>query len=123
MGGHDHHHHVELPKVPDPNIYKVEESPNMTRLQKRLAAKGLSYPWARNEVWRCQLKKKVSWLENTVFLDLCTKGWKIWVPLLILTIATEKYFGISYHGHVNHNILRGRNDLNDHHNDHHGGHH
>lgn len=107
-----HHHHVEVPPVPDYTIYRVEDSPQMSKTAKRLEAHGLKDPWARNHVWRCLLLKDKPWIQKTVLLDLFTYGWKIWVPLVIATIAVEKYFGIEYHVHVGHH--EGHGD------DHHG---
>nr|XP_018898613.1 PREDICTED: NADH dehydrogenase [ubiquinone] 1 beta subcomplex subunit 3 [Bemisia tabaci] len=59
-GGHGHgdgHHHAvvgetPLTKVPDWRIYKVEDVPDLMRMQRTLAQKGLKDPWARNHVWR-----------------------------------------------------------------------
>ena len=45
MGG-DHHHH-DILKVPDWKMYKVENSPELMRVQEALARKGLSDPWLR----------------------------------------------------------------------------
>ena len=64
--GHDHHHHgpriinsvikYEIPeaghhvepfKSPDWRIYKVENAPELQRVQNRLAALGLRDPWLR----------------------------------------------------------------------------
>ncbi|KAF5294102.1 hypothetical protein FQR65_LT10926 [Abscondita terminalis] len=53
MGGHGEQHL----KVPDYRIYKVENVPELVKLQKMLAAQGLSDPWARNEVWRYDPKQ------------------------------------------------------------------
>merc|ERR1712071_25147 len=48
MGGHG------VMKVPDWKIYKVENIPELMKVQEALAKKGLSDPWLRNEVWRYQ---------------------------------------------------------------------
>ena len=42
MGGHGHH--VKTPLVPDPSIYKVEDSPYLMKIKKRLEKKGLKDP-------------------------------------------------------------------------------
>lgn len=100
MGGD--HHHVKVPKVPDASIYnKVEEYPYLNNVQKRLAEKGLKDPWLRNHVWREMLKDNIpKYRRNWIMLDLLTHGWKVWVPLLGLTIAAETFLGIDYHaGH------------------------
>lgn len=46
MGG-DHHHHGPKVVIPDWRIYKVEDAPELVRVQKMLAAKGLKDPWLR----------------------------------------------------------------------------
>ena len=106
MGGH--HHEVHVPKVPDYSIYKIEDAPELVKLQERLAKKGLKDPWLRNHVWRYTLTPKTR-TSHWVFLHFATKGWKIWVPLVGLTIAVEHFLGIDYHAHG--------------HGDGHGGHH
>ncbi|KAG8302935.1 electron transport chain [Homalodisca vitripennis] len=45
MGG-DHHHHHKV-EVPDYRIYKVEDCPELVRVQQELARKGLKDPWLR----------------------------------------------------------------------------
>ena len=98
MGGD--HHHVQIPKVPDPSIYKIEDSELLMDIQKRLADKGLKDPWLRNYVWRTQLPKKFS-NPKWVLLKGFTYGWQIWVPALAITFAVESFLGIDYnhHGH------------------------
>jgi len=45
MGGdHGHHHKYE---VPDYRIYKVEDCPQLLKVQRALAQKGLKDPWLR----------------------------------------------------------------------------
>jgi hypothetical protein len=45
MGGdHGHHHKYE---VPDYRIYKVEDCPQLVKVQRALAQKGLKDPWLR----------------------------------------------------------------------------
>merc|ERR1712071_153676 len=64
MGGHG------VMKVPDCKSYKVENIPELMKVQEALAKKGLSDPWLRNEVWRYQQSewgtKKSRW-QNSVF--------------------------------------------------------
>ncbi|XP_058807212.1 NADH dehydrogenase [ubiquinone] 1 beta subcomplex subunit 3 [Phymastichus coffea] len=99
MGGHDHHH-VKTPPVPDASIYKVEDYPYLNNIQKRLAKHGLKDPWLRNHVWREMLKDSVpKYKRNWIMLDMLTRGWKLWVPLVGLTIAVEQFLGIDYHAH------------------------
>ena len=68
MGGHHHGpniekgvikydipleaHHVEEFKAPDWRKFKVENAPELVKVQSRLAQRGLKDPWLRNEVWR-----------------------------------------------------------------------
>lgn len=47
MGGHDHGHHHEPYKVPNPNIYKVENAKELVYLRDELAKRGLKDPWIR----------------------------------------------------------------------------
>lgn len=95
--GHDH-----IPKVPSPDIYKVENVPQLKRVQEKLAAQGLKDPWLRNEVWRFQQNEPVTWKRN---LRAATRGMRLGIPAFLITIAIEQYFGIDYgHGHhENHN--------------------
>ncbi|XP_014212206.1 NADH dehydrogenase [ubiquinone] 1 beta subcomplex subunit 3 [Copidosoma floridanum] len=98
MGGH---HKPHIPEVPDASKFKVESSEFLMDIQKKLGEKGLKDPWLRNHVWRTDQwkgKKHPDW----VLLRIFTYGWKIWVPLVIGTIAVESFLGIDYHGHSNH---------------------
>ncbi|XP_076648358.1 NADH dehydrogenase [ubiquinone] 1 beta subcomplex subunit 3 [Halictus rubicundus] len=86
--------HGEIPKVPSPDIYKVEDIPRLMLVRKMLAERGLTSPWLRNDVWRYRevpvtRKQHIWWL--------CTRGLKVGIPLFILTIAIEKYYGIEPH--------------------------
>lgn len=48
MGGHgDHHGHHAPYTVPKPEIYKIENAPQVQETQKALAKRGLKDPWAR----------------------------------------------------------------------------
>jgi len=50
MGGGHHHERLQ---IPDWKIYQVgDHTPNLQKIQHRLAARGLKDPWIRNEVWR-----------------------------------------------------------------------
>ncbi|XP_014480008.1 PREDICTED: NADH dehydrogenase [ubiquinone] 1 beta subcomplex subunit 3 [Dinoponera quadriceps] len=99
---HDHGAEHTL-KIPDPNIYKVEDVPELKRVQEELAKRGLKDPWLRNYVWRYQ--------STTKFLPrgipLVFRGWKIGVPAFLITIAVEQYFGIDYSGHSHHEDSHG----------------
>jgi len=92
MGGHGHQPY----KIPNPDIYKVEDVPELKHVQEVLAKKGLKDPWLRNYVWRYQ-RTQSSFMRGLVTL---TRGWKLGIPAFLITIAVEQYFGIDYgHGH------------------------
>ncbi|XP_020283854.1 NADH dehydrogenase [ubiquinone] 1 beta subcomplex subunit 3 [Pseudomyrmex gracilis] len=94
MGGHSHQPY----KIPSPDVYKLEDVPELQRVQEKLAKKGLKDPWLRNYVWRYKGT-------DTPFkrgLITLTRGWKLGVPAFLITIAIEQYFGIDYHGGHNH---------------------
>lgn len=87
------HGHEPPYEIPNPNIYKVEDVPQLKKVQDKLAEKGLKDPWLRNYVWRYQ-KRPYSTLKYF------TRGARVGIPLFLLTIAVENYFGIDYgHGH------------------------
>lgn len=46
MGGHGHGHGAPY-KVPDANIYKVEDVPKLVEVKEALARQGLKDPWLR----------------------------------------------------------------------------
>lgn len=95
MGGHDAHHKAPY-KIPSPDIYKVEDVPELKRIQERLAKLGLKDPWLRNHVWR--YRRSASPLMRG--LITVTRGIRIGVPAFLITLAVEKYLGIDYsHGH------------------------
>lgn len=96
MGGH---HKPQIPKVPDASIYKVEDCEYLMGIQNKLAVKGLKDPWLRNHVWRTNMIK-LRPHPNWIILRAMTWGWKIWVPLVIGTIAVESFLGIDYHVHL-----------------------
>ncbi|KOC65397.1 NADH dehydrogenase [ubiquinone] 1 beta subcomplex subunit 3 [Habropoda laboriosa] len=88
MGGHG------VPyKIPSPDIYKVEDVPELKWVQEELAKKGLKDPWLRNEVWRYTA------LSGTPFsrtFEGLTRGFKYAIPAFLITIAIEQAFGITY---------------------------
>ncbi|XP_076375502.1 NADH dehydrogenase [ubiquinone] 1 beta subcomplex subunit 3 [Megalopta genalis] len=86
-------HGDEIPKVPSPDVYKVEDVPELMMVREELAKKGLKDPWLRNEVWRYHdlrmpLKKqsRIIW----------SRGLMLGIPAFLITIAVEKYYGIEY---------------------------
>ena len=98
MGGHGHGHEPPY-KVPNHEIYKWEDVPELRKMQEKLAKSGLKDPWARNEVWRFHkgYGTLTSRCINTFF-----RGWRVGVPAFIITIAAEKALGIEYSGHGHH---------------------
>ncbi|EZA52527.1 hypothetical protein DMN91_006410 [Ooceraea biroi] len=86
------HGHKPPYEIPDPSIFKVEDVPDLKRVQEQLAKKGLKDPWLRNYVWRYEKRPY-----NTVKTLL--RGARVGVPLFLITIAVEQYFGIDYSGH------------------------
>lgn len=92
--GHDH----EIPKVPSPDIYKVEEIPRLMEVRRLLAERGLTNPWLRNEVWRY---RGVPFTRKQEIIMNCKRGLGIAIPLIVLTLAIEKYYGIDYGHHPN----------------------
>lgn len=94
MGGHK----AQPYNIPNPEIYKVEDVPQLKRVQEKLAKKGLKDPWLRNHVWRYQSTQS-PFMRGVVCL---TRGWKVGIPAFLITIAVEQYFGIDYSGHGHH---------------------
>lgn len=97
MGGHGHSHKPPY-VVPSPDIYKVEDVPELMRVREKLAEKGLKDPWLRNEVWRYTTlpgpairRALVPFLRGAIF----------GIPAFLITIAIEKQLGIDGHGHEN----------------------
>ncbi|XP_033205097.1 NADH dehydrogenase [ubiquinone] 1 beta subcomplex subunit 3 [Bombus vancouverensis nearcticus] len=92
MGGHDHGY-----KIPSPDIYKVEDVPQLKMVQEELAKLGLKDPWLRNEVWRYTgLPGKSHFLR--VFKGVTT-GMLTGFAAFLVTIGIEQYFGITYGKH------------------------
>lgn len=98
MGGGDHHHHHKPYIVPDASIYKIENAPELLRVQEKLAKDGLKDPWLRNEVWRYERKHWGTFASRAAGYFL--RGAKLGIPAFLITIAAEKALGIDYgHGH------------------------
>ncbi|XP_076758652.1 NADH dehydrogenase [ubiquinone] 1 beta subcomplex subunit 3 [Xylocopa sonorina] len=86
MGGHR-----PIPcKIPSPDIYKVENVPQLLKCQQKLAEIGLKDPWLRNMVWHYH--------EKSMFRRALRhlRGIPSGVGFFLITIAVENYFGISY---------------------------
>lgn len=93
MGGH------KLPvNIPNPNIYKVEDVPELKYVQDELAKRGLKDPWLRNHVWRYQGTQSPL---KRILVSL-TRGWRFGIPAFLITVAVEQYFGIDYGHHEHH---------------------
>ncbi|XP_071879144.1 NADH dehydrogenase [ubiquinone] 1 beta subcomplex subunit 3 [Bombus fervidus] len=97
MGGHGHGSPI---KIPSPDIYKVEDVPELKMVQDELAKLGLKDPWLRNEVWRY-----TGLPGNSHFLRVfkgVTTGMLVGFAAFLVTIGIENYFGITY-GKKHHN--------------------
>ncbi|XP_017752757.1 PREDICTED: NADH dehydrogenase [ubiquinone] 1 beta subcomplex subunit 3 [Eufriesea mexicana] len=111
MGGHG-----GQPKIPNPDIYKVEDVPELKLVQEKLSEHGLKDPWLRNEVWRYTgIPGNHRWLAFRIL----TRGMVVGFAAFLVTIGIERSLGITYetthgHGHDGH-------DDHDDHDDH--GHH
>ncbi|XP_017881847.1 NADH dehydrogenase [ubiquinone] 1 beta subcomplex subunit 3 [Ceratina calcarata] len=92
MGGHGHGHEPPY-TVPKPDIYKVEEVPELMKLREELAEKGLKDPWLRNEVWRY---KAFPGTNVSRAVRGLTRGFLVGIPAFLITIGVEQAFGISY---------------------------
>ncbi|XP_003706346.1 NADH dehydrogenase [ubiquinone] 1 beta subcomplex subunit 3 [Megachile rotundata] len=97
MGGHGHGHGPPY-VVPSPNIYKVEDVPQLVRVQQRLAEKGLKDPWLRNEVWRYTT---LPGTPLTRALRVFLRGARFGIPTFIVVVSIENYLGAGDHGHGN----------------------
>ncbi|XP_054275453.1 NADH dehydrogenase [ubiquinone] 1 beta subcomplex subunit 3-like [Macrosteles quadrilineatus] len=87
MGGdhHGEHHHKTV--IPDYRIYKVEDAPELVRVQKELAKLGLKDPWLRNEVWR--YNRKEFGTPSSKMSAMFSKGFKYGLILFGITTAIE----------------------------------
>ncbi|XP_078046787.1 NADH dehydrogenase [ubiquinone] 1 beta subcomplex subunit 3 [Augochlora pura] len=100
------HGHMELPKVPKAEIFRIEDSKELLMVQEELAKKGLKNPWLRNEVWRYH---DLGIPLRTQKIKFWTRGLRLGIPAFLITIAIEKYFGIEY-GHHGHGDAHGHGD-------------
>lgn len=105
MGGDHHGHgHHEPYKIPDYRIYKVEDVPELVKVQKALGAQGLRDPWLRNEVWRFNTKD-FGTFNNRVYLSVF-RGFKVgfaaFVATALITYAYEKANPSEHHGGGHH---------------------
>ncbi|KAK5648658.1 hypothetical protein RI129_003550, partial [Pyrocoelia pectoralis] len=93
MGGH-HHHEV---KVPDYKTYRVEDAPELLKVQEKLAARGLCDPWLRNEVWRYD--RRMWGTQGQRILLTFSRGFKYGFAAFVVTIIGSKLFGSKDDGH------------------------
>jgi len=98
MGG-DHGHGPNV-KFPDWRSYKVEAIPELTAVQRALAADGLKDPWLRNNVWRYQNQLTTA----KKFRYIVFRGFWWGLGLAVLTAGAEKYWDSkqTHHGHDHH---------------------
>ncbi|CAH1405663.1 unnamed protein product [Nezara viridula] len=74
-------------QTPDYRIYKVEEAPELVKVQEALRSQGLKDPWLRNEVWRF---RECEW--GTTRQGLMTfffRGFPLGFAAFLATIALE----------------------------------
>lgn len=90
MGGHG-----DKWKIPSPDIYKIENYPELKKFQERLAKEGLKDPWLRNYAWRFQPFFQTFGQRAALLLT----GWKIGVPLFLLHISFDHFWGYAKKGH------------------------
>ncbi|KAK9306411.1 hypothetical protein QLX08_002924 [Tetragonisca angustula] len=95
MGGHGHGHEPEL-EIPSPDIYKVENVPELKLVQDELAKLGLKDPWLRNEVWRYTAFPGTS--HTLRVIRGITKGMIVGFAAFLVTLGVEHTFGITYKG-------------------------
>ncbi|KAL7643183.1 UNVERIFIED_CONTAM: hypothetical protein RMT77_006473 [Armadillidium vulgare] len=87
------------PPIPDWRSFKVEECPELVKVQKELAAYGLKDPWLRNEAWRFNPKQFPGTVGQRL-IHMYFRGFK-WGLVLAVTHASIKYMvsGDDGHGH------------------------
>ncbi|XP_008561160.1 NADH dehydrogenase [ubiquinone] 1 beta subcomplex subunit 3 [Microplitis demolitor] len=98
MGGHEHHHGPPKDpyRVPSAEEYAKIESPELIKLQERLAKHGLKDPWMRNYNWTYDKRYGSGWgrMGKMMF-----RGVPLGVGLFIATLGIEKALGIDWHAH------------------------
>lgn len=96
---HDHDDHESI-KIPDYRIYKLEDAPELVRIQKALASQGLTDPWARNEVWR--YSRKYFGTEKSRMITMFFRGFRVgliaFVATTVISFAYEKTQPSQDHG-------------------------
>ncbi|KAH0511649.1 NADH dehydrogenase [ubiquinone] 1 beta subcomplex subunit 3 [Microtus ochrogaster] len=94
--GHGHGHGHDKLVLPDHTQWKTEGTPLET-VQKKLAARGLRDPWARNEAWRYM----GGFAENVSFMNVLFKGFKWGFAAFVVAVGAE-YFLASSNGDKKH---------------------
>ncbi|XP_008837008.1 NADH dehydrogenase [ubiquinone] 1 beta subcomplex subunit 3 isoform X2 [Nannospalax galili] len=82
--GHGHGHGHSKLELPDYRQWKIEGTP-LEAVQKKLAARGLRDPWARNEAWRYM----GGFAENVSFLGVIFKGFKWGFAAFVVALGAE----------------------------------
>ncbi|XP_005070665.1 NADH dehydrogenase [ubiquinone] 1 beta subcomplex subunit 3 [Mesocricetus auratus] len=82
--GHGHGHDHGKLVLPDYKQWKIEGTPLET-VQKKLAARGLRDPWARNEAWRYM----GGFAENITITNVLLKGFKWGSAAFVVAIGVE----------------------------------
>ncbi|KAH3751933.1 NADH dehydrogenase [ubiquinone] 1 beta subcomplex subunit 3-like [Dreissena polymorpha] len=98
MGGGGHHFKIN---IPDYKKYKVEDVPELVKLQKDLAKRGLKDPWARNHVWKFQnelLKDYPKW-QHLFRMPGPMRGIWVGLGLTFTIIAVDQMTGAHFRGH------------------------
>ncbi|XP_076018269.1 NADH dehydrogenase [ubiquinone] 1 beta subcomplex subunit 3 [Genypterus blacodes] len=86
MGGDHGHGHGKMP-MPDWRQWKSEGTP-LEFTQKRLAARGLRDPWARNEAWRYTGR----FARAVTLSDVLLRGFKTGFIAFSIALAIEYTF-------------------------------
>lgn len=101
---HDEGHHVAKFECPDWRIYKVENAPDLLKVQERLAAMGIKDPWLRNHVWRYD--PQFGYLSPAkagikYFTTGMKYGFAAFVASVALVTGYQKFYGVK-DGHGKH---------------------
>ena len=93
---HGHEQGPSKMELPDYRQWKIEGTPLET-VQKKLAARGLRDPWARNEAWRYM----GGFAGNITFPSVILKGFKWGFAAFVVALGAE-YFLDSQNGDKKH---------------------
>uniref|UniRef100_T1J5I5 NADH dehydrogenase [ubiquinone] 1 beta subcomplex subunit 3 n=1 Tax=Strigamia maritima TaxID=126957 RepID=T1J5I5_STRMM len=81
-------------EIPDWRKFKVEDSPELVRVQQMLAQKGLKDPWLRNEVWRYVPTRGTYWGNFGYYFG---RGMLYGLIAAAATIAITEVTGLAKH--------------------------